>query len=613
MAKDRLSRKLRVILHADVVGSTALVQQNETLAHERIQSVFNQFSRVIDSYGGKTRELRGDALVAEFERASDAVVAALAFQASNKEFNLTLGDDIRPNLRIGISLGEVIVADNTITGVGVVLAQRLEQLADPGGVVVQGSVSELVPDRIPIAYESLEEQILKGLNRPIRAFSVNLQTGAELPVPDANSEFQTARARDWRNPLHHSTEHYRPLIDELLELPDKPSIAVLPFQNMSEDPGQEQFADGITEDIITELSGIPDLIVIARNSTFVYKRRAVDVRKVGRELGVGYVLEGSVQKSGDRLRITSQLVDTQSGDHLWAERYDRNLDDVFAIQDEITREIVIALSVKLTYGEESRTWSEYTSNFQTWKLFQRGMAEQLKFTQEGHDQALRIAQRIQELEPDFPMAKVFIGWVLQSGARYGFIKDASVAVAEAERLVREVLADDDRNADAHTLLGYILVNRSMHEEAIAHGQLAIEFGPSVATNHATFAVSLFYVGEHAASLARMKKAIRLTSYPPDWYLAVLGDAYRSCGELEKARTVFEHLAVRMPRSIMSLTRLISAYSDLGENDLASQTADELMAVNPIFSVSAYMRAMPFKLDSDRESLCNALLCAGMLE
>jgi class 3 adenylate cyclase len=234
MEKDQLSRKLAVILHADVVGSTSLVQQNETLAHERIQAVFHQFSETIISYGGITRELRGDALVAEFERASDAVPAALAFQVLNREFNSKLDDDIQPQLRIGISLGEVIIADNTITGAGVVLAQRLEQLAEPDGVVLQGSVSETIPARMPFEFESLGEQVLKGFDQPVRAFAVKLKPSEELPVPEVSTTPQKADSTT-------------------LEIPDKPSIAVLPFNNMSGDPEQEFFADGIAEDIAQQL------------------------------------------------------------------------------------------------------------------------------------------------------------------------------------------------------------------------------------------------------------------------------------------------------------------------------------------------------------------------
>jgi len=348
--KDRLSLKLAVILHADVVGSTSLVQKNEALAHERIQAAFHHFSETINSYNGITRELRGDALVAEFERASDAVAAALAFQILNEEFNATLSDDIQPRLRIGISMGEVIIADNTITGVGVVLAQRLEQLADSGGVVVQGSVSETVPARMPYDFDFLGEQVLKGFDQPVRAFSVSLKSGEELPTPEVHSESQSTEHNNPLFPAKLSRDSYEALTGERLELPNKPSIAVLPFQNMSGDPEQEFFADGMSEDIITALSRLPNLVVIARNSTFVYKDCATDVREIGRDLAVSHVLEGSIRKSGDRLRITVQLVDTRDGGHVWAERYDRNLDDIFAIQDEITHNIVIELQVKLVRG-----------------------------------------------------------------------------------------------------------------------------------------------------------------------------------------------------------------------------------------------------------------------
>jgi class 3 adenylate cyclase len=256
MGKDHLSRKLAVILHADVVGSTVLVQQNDALAHERIQAAFRHFSETIKNYGGVTRELRGDALLAEFERASDAVAAALAFQDSNEQENLSLDDDIQPKLRIGISLGEVIIADNTITGAGVVIAQRLEQLAEPGGVVVQGSVSETVPTRLPYEFESLGEQVLKGFDKPVRAFAVRLRVGEQLPLPDTDAKQQNETA----------------FLDETSKQPatteqGKLSIAVLPFENMSGDAEQEYFSDGISEDIITELSRFHDLFVIARHSS----------------------------------------------------------------------------------------------------------------------------------------------------------------------------------------------------------------------------------------------------------------------------------------------------------------------------------------------------------
>lgn len=282
---DYPSRKLAVILHADVVGSTELVQLDESLAHGRIQDSFRRFSETIKAYGGMTQEIRGDALVAEFARASDAVIAAIAFQTENTDSNDQIEDGIRPQLRIGISLGEVIVADNTVTGAGIVLAQRLEQIALPGGVVVQGSVSETVPRRLPFIFESLGEHALKGFEEPVRAFVVKLKPGEQIPESETSAD---------------STRGDAPL-----ELPDKPSIVVLPFTNMSSDPEQEYFSDGVSEDIITDLSKMSGLFVIARNSAFTYKGKASNVPDICRELGVRFALEGSIRKAGNRVRITA--------------------------------------------------------------------------------------------------------------------------------------------------------------------------------------------------------------------------------------------------------------------------------------------------------------------
>ena len=286
------TRKLAVLLHADVVGSTALVQLNETLAHQRIQDTFRRFSETIATNGGIAHEIRGDALVAEFSKASDAVSASLTFQDANTAHNEKLDDDVRPIVRVGIAMGEVVIADNTITGEGIVLAQRLEQLADPGGVCIQGAVRVTVPKRLPFVFENLGEHNLKGFEEPVNVYAVRHEyqataTGNETSNTDASV---------------------------IIDLSDKPSIAVLPFANMSNDPEQEYFADGIAEDIITALSQIKQWFVVARNSSFVYKGRNVDIREVARELGVRYLLEGSVRRGGNRLRITGQLVEAGNWD-----------------------------------------------------------------------------------------------------------------------------------------------------------------------------------------------------------------------------------------------------------------------------------------------------------
>ena len=318
---ETLSRKLVVILHADVVGSTALVQLNETLAHQRIRDTFQRFSETIATHGGIARELRGDALVAEFSKASDAVSAAVDFQNKNAAHNEALTDEVRPAVRIGIAMGEVVIADNTVTGEGVVLAQRLEQLADAGGVCLQGAAYETVPKRLPFEYVKLGEQTLKGFDEPVRAYGVSLKAGKSVLAPGIAKN----------------------VTKQALELPDKPSIAVLPFDNLSDDPEQDYFADGIVEDIITGLSKFRSLLVTARNSTFSYKGTSPNVQQVGKTLGVRYVVEGSVRRAGDRIRVTAQLIDALDGNHVWAERYDRQLVDLFDLQDEITGYIVSTL------------------------------------------------------------------------------------------------------------------------------------------------------------------------------------------------------------------------------------------------------------------------------
>jgi adenylate cyclase len=320
MKKDQLSRKLAVILHADVVGSTELVRQDESLAHRRIRDAFQLFSETIVRHNGLAHEIRGDAIVAEFPKASDGVAASIEFQAKNEAQVQELPDPIRPVLRIGIAMGEVVVADNTVTGEGIVLAQRLEQLAESGGICIQGAVYETIPRRLPYEYVNLGKRELKGFDEPIRVYAVK---------PRSQAHTQTQQKV--------TTTDYA----------DKPSIAVLPLSNMSGDSEQEYFSDGITEDIITELSRFTMLYVVARHSSFAFKGKRIDIKEIAEKLGAQYIVEGSVRRAGNRTRITAQLIDAGTGNHIWGERYDRELDDIFAVQDEVTRAIVATIAAQL--------------------------------------------------------------------------------------------------------------------------------------------------------------------------------------------------------------------------------------------------------------------------
>jgi adenylate cyclase len=587
MEKDHLSRKLAVILHADVVGSTSLVQLNETLAHERIQAAFNNFSETIAAYGGIAHEIRGDALVAEFERASDAVAAALAFQVLNGEINSTLEDDIQPKLRIGISLGEVIIADNTITGAGVVLAQRLEQLADSGGIVVQGAVSETVPTRMPFGFESLGEQVLKGFDQPVRAFSASVQPGEDLPAPEIDVSSKTEEPNDFQVPSKLSPESYEALTGECLELPHNQSIAVLPFQNMSGDTEQEYFADGMAEDIITALSRIPDLVVISRNSTFVYKGRAVDVRLVGKELAVSHVLEGSVRKVGDRIRITTQLVNTQSGKHVWAERYDRKLGDIFAVQDEITHNLVIELHVKLVSGEIARLVATGTNSVEAWELTRRSAPLIESIVRADAIAAKQLLVRALELDSNYSAAWSYLGWIYWAESVWEWSSDPAKSLHMAFDAAQNALSADPNYSETYSLLGNIYMSHGDKNQAITMCEKAVELAPGDSLAIAHLADVLIESGRVNEGIRNLQKAIRLCPFPPAWYLMLLGAGFHLNSDNEMASFALELAVEREPDSHLPLVWLASALVDSGRLDEAKSVSKAALSIEPNFSAVSW--------------------------
>ena len=506
---DTPERKLAVLLHADVVGSTALVQMNETLAHQRIQDTFRRFSATITSHGGTATEIRDDALVAEFSRASDAVSAAIAFQAQNITHNANLNDEIRPEIRVGISLGEVVVADGTVTGAGVVLAQRLEQLAQPNGVVVQGSVSETVPDRMPFDFDSLGEQTLKGFEQPVRAFVVRLKPDSEMPGAEVATSATVLKGAA-ANPAEE-----RPA----LELPDEPSIAVLPFTNMSGDPEQEYFSDGITEDIIRTLSRISGLLVVARNSTMVYKGKAVDVKQVGKEQGVRYVLEGSVRKAGSRVRVTAQLIDATTGHHKWAERYDRELEDIFSVQDDITHQIIVEMRVRISEGEKARMLAGRTSNFKAWECLLHADDLNNANNREDNSEALRFAEKAVRLDPNYASAWTELGWVHWADIFFGWSPSPEQSETKAMDAAQRALELEENYPNALSLLGWLAVYRGEHDDAVKLTEQAVILEPSNSENAAEYASALLFAGRTEEAITTLERAIRLSPIYPDYYLS----------------------------------------------------------------------------------------------
>jgi adenylate cyclase len=587
MAKDRLSGKLAVILHADVAGSTQLVQQNERLAHERIQDAFRRFSGTIKKYQGRVRELRGDALLAEFERPSDAVIATLAFQADHASYIEQLSDDIRPTVRVGIAMGEVIIADNTVTGAGVVLAQRVEQLSEPGSVCISAAIHEGLPMRLPFDQADMGERPVKGFDEPIRIYRVGLKPGQALPQPDPSGYSEPSPFKRnsiiatvaialivvggsilWLQPR--SPEEEPALIERMaFPLPGKPSIAVLPFVNMSDDAQQEYFVDGMTEDLITDLSRLSGLFVIARNSVFTYKNKPVKVKQVAEEFGVRYVLEGSVRRVGDQVRINAQLIDTTTGGHLWAERYDGSLANVFALQDSVTRKIVTALAINLTEAEQTQTTQNQTDHPEAYDAFLQGWQHYLRQTPEDFVIAIPYFETAVALDPNYGRAYAALAAIGYFANVKGWRTDLGFSNRGAE-ILRFTYGNLEKamvnpTALAHTVASNMDVHNGRHADAVATADRAIALEPNNPVGYMAIARALVFSGDPEKAIEFIDQAIRLNPHYPPSYLWALGMAKFGMDEFEDAVIFFERARKRSPDLVWVELAAVYGYLDRKED------------------------------------------------
>jgi len=547
-------------VHADVVGSTALVQRDETLAHERIQAAFRRFAEIIGSHGGIAREIRGDALVAEFARASDAVGASLSFQAANAAHNEQLPDTVRPLVRVGIAMGEVVIADGTITGEGVVLAQRIEQLAEPGGVCMQAAAYETLPKRLPFAYQSFGERRVKGFSDPVRVFAVSLQAGAAIP----EAEPQTRR---------HS---------EMSAVSDRLAIAVLPFVNMSGDPEQEYFSDGITEDIITELSRFKNLVVIARNSSFTFKGHSVDVKEIGPKLHVNHIVEGSVRKAGDRVRVTAQLIDARSGHQLWAERYDRNLEDIFVVQDEVASSVVAKLGLNLREAATAYAGNRPTEVLNAYDHFLRGRAA---WWHGNWNDGFVHLERALQVDPGFASAHA---WLALQYAYQSFGRTMGFSSEEIARKAREhaeaALELDENDPFVHMAasMAFGFSPRPDKERGLHHSDVSVTLNPHDADIMYCRAYHLAYSGRCEEALEWLDKLRALNPVSTYMLSECYADIYYMMRRYDEALETFRGQAdvpaqvrVVFAACLAQLGRIEEAHTYVAEMTINRSTSFDL--------------------------------------
>ena len=594
MEKDRLSRKLAVILHADVVDSTALVRQDETLAHERIQDTFRRFSDTISNHDGVAHEVRGDALVAEFARASDAVSASLAFQAINTTHNEQLSDDLQPILRIGIAMGEVVIADNTVTGEGVVLAQRLEQLAKQGGVCIQGAAYETVPKRLPFEYENLGEQPVKGFDEPVKIYSVSLKPGSEIPEPEIKILPKS----------------------ETPELTEKPSIAVLPFTNMSGDPEQEFFADGLTYDIIMGLSAVSVLFVIARASSFVYKESNADVKTIASELGVQYVLEGSVRRSADRCRVNVQLVDAESDSPVWSQKYDRELVDLFELQDDIMQSVVASVTTQVVLRAGRQSLEQSRTDIRLWDLLSQARSLTYGLTEDSIKESLKISERALSLFPDSGKANMSVANALYHLIILGYDMKREESLRRARDLGRRALELDEDDEWSHLVFAWILLEFGEFDQAIEGIERGIEINPNFSMLYGGMADALSYAGRSEEAIKNAMLALRLNPLDPANFFRFIAvaRAYFCLGEYSDAIEWAKRALQRRPTLHEGHTLLIASLLTQGDLDRASNASARYLELFPETTVAslAELGTTAVQLQvHDREKVFKLLRKAGI--
>ena len=583
MAEERLQRRLAAILSADVVGYSRLMGIDEAGTLARLKALRrNLIDPNIAAHSGRIVKLMGDGVLVEFGSAVDAVACAIEIQKHVREHDAG-GSEANPiQFRVGINVGDIIIEGDDIFGDGVNIAARIESVAAPGGISLSEDAWRQVQGKVAANFVDSGEQSLKNIARPVRVYRVEL--GGEGTTPP------TAPAS---------------------ALPDKPSIAVLPFTNMSGDAEQDYFCDGLVEDIITTLSKLAGLRVIARNSSFVYKGRSVDVREAAKQLGVRYVLEGSVRKSGNRIRITAQLIDAKDGTHLWAERYDRAIDDIFAIQDEITLVLATEMQVKLTEGEQARLRYTTTHNVEAWTYWAQGMSHYRQaVTKEKMGPARLYWEKALALDPNSASLNAMLGFMHCLDARFGWWDDRETAIEKAPAYADRALEIDPGNADAYTTSSLILLMQRRYDEAVADARKAVQLAPGSADAAELASFVLTPSGYPEEAVVQSEKAIALSPNYPAVYLGTLGNAYRLSGRTEQAIAAFNAYHARSPG--FGLTDIVIAYQETGQPEEARRTAEQLMAARPNFTIGGWLKTQFIRRDTARvEADTAALRAAGL--
>ena len=617
MGGRSIERKLAAILSADVEGYSRLMGDDEVATVRAITDYREVIASAVAGHGGRVVDAPGDNVLAEFASVVDAVQCAVDIQRALQQRNAELPPSRQMRFRIGINLGDVIVEGERLYGDGVNIAARLESLAEGGGICLSGTAYDQIEGKLPFACEFAGEHTVKNIARPVRVYRLRLDPSASPPpsprrgprrvrgVAAAAAVLLLLGAGGWA-----SWRWLTPVESAGLPLPDKPSVAVLPFTNLSQDPAQEYFSDGVTEDLITGLSKVSALFVIARNSVFTYKGKPVKIREVGRDLGVRYVLEGGVQRSGNRVRITAQLVDAGTGYHIWAERYDREVTDIFALQDEVTRQIVRAMAVRLTDAEGVRMGRAPTGVLEAYDLVLRGHEERSRTTREGNAEARRLFVKAIDLDPGYAAAYLGLSWTYLQSWQFLWTADRE-SLARARELAEKATALNDNLAGACHVLGQIYLWMKEHDRALAQVERGIALAPNDADGYETKAEILGWSGKGEESLATIRHAMRLNPRYRFFYLWTLGHGYYLVERRQEALDAFAKLLDANPNFVPAYAYRAVLFSEMGRIKEAREAWGKASHLSPGVSIESLRDRIPYKRPADLDRLLTAAHRAGM--
>ena len=564
-SEQKVTRKLSAILSADVKGYSLLMADDEVHTIETLKKYRHIMSDLIQQHSGRVVDNPGDNVLAEFSSAIDAVECARQIQNRLGKENAKFVEDKQLQFRIGINIGDVAQDGGRIYGSGVNIAARIEELANPGGICISRGTYDQVKDKLDLGFEYLGEHEVKNIKEPVRVYRV---------LMDVDST--------------------KSLVGGQLELPDKPSIAVLPFTNMSGDSDQEYFSDGLSEQIINGLCKVSNLFVIARNSSFAYKGKAISVKQIAKELGVRYILEGSVQKAGDRVRITAQLIDATTDFHMWSETYDRVMEDIFALQDEITMKVINAMEINLTIGEQARLWEGNLSNIQSYDKFARGLEKFNLFNKDDNAHAQLYFEQAAVLDSSSAIIHAWLGLSHLFDYLYNWSFSREISFEKLEQYTKKSLELNDFLDLPHIGAAYIKLVKQEYKEAIKEARLAVDLNPNGAEALNNLGFILCFTGEPEQGVAIIEKALRLNPIPPTRIYFGLGTAYTMKGDFEKGAEILKYCIEKEPNTLNPYLPLTACYIVLNHMGKARETVNKILKIDPNFSLKYFEGSMPLK-------------------